>query len=252
MMLLSLVLALVLVRTIQTTDSHPIHHLKPQYWWMRYWHAFSAQLSLLDRYPPMYKVLVTWLFPGLIVGLLSFFLSKFLYGLPQIIFAALILWACLPDFRDLLPHDHDMNTLLVNANENLFAVVFWFILLGPAGALSYHALSWLTRWTQQDQSLARVENTFKTLHRWTGWLPSRLTGLFFALVGNFDTGFQKWRQVAFSHEVDAAKVLISCGHAALAAELARAEKEPAELAHILIERASFVWLIVLSVLSFNL
>ncbi len=252
MILLSLVVALILVRGIQTSNGHPIQSLKPQNWWMGYWHSFWHRFSWLEKYPAFYGFLVAWLLPSAVVGTVSWMLTPFLHGGLHILFGALVLWACLPDFSELLPHDRDMDTLLVNAHENLFAVVFWFVLLGPAGGLMYYTLNWLCKTAETDPALARFHSAIRLIHRWLAWVPVRLTGLFFALVGHFDTGFTEWRKMAFNIEADSEKLLVACGRAALALELTQGEKEPAVLAHILVERASFVWLIVLAVLSFNI
>lgn len=64
--------------------------------------------------------------------------------------------------------------------ERLFAVVFWFMLLGPAAALAYR-LAWLAARQPDERELA-----VRLLHL-LEWVPARLLALSYALVGNFST-----------------------------------------------------------------
>jgi AmpE protein len=75
--------------------------------------------------------------------------------------------------------------------ERWFAVVFWFVLLGPTGALAYRLLFMLaasSRLPQEDRDAAA--NALFYLE----WAPVRLLGLAFAIVANFDTCIGVWRQ----------------------------------------------------------
>ena len=70
--------------------------------------------------------------------------------------------------------------------ERMFAVLFWFVFLGPVGALLYR-LSVLYRERSPD----------RFIERWVWlleWPVVRLMGLTWALAGNFDTCFQHWKQ----------------------------------------------------------
>lgn len=62
--------------------------------------------------------------------------------------------------------------------ERLFAVVFWFVVLGPAGALLYR----LTALARDDDDDNRLDG--RVLY-WLEWLPARLLVLALGLVGNF-------------------------------------------------------------------
>lgn len=69
--------------------------------------------------------------------------------------------------------------------ERLFAVLFWFVVFGPAGALLYR-LSFL------------YATTFTSSHasRWLWaieWLPARLLGVSFAVTGNFVGCLNRWK-----------------------------------------------------------
>lgn len=85
------------------------------------------------------------------------------------------------------------NALLVNVNERLFAVVLWFVLLGPMGALLYR-LSWF-----YSQRSTVAEGGFKAsmarLHTILNWLPARLLPMGYAVAGSFDDAVRGWKEV---------------------------------------------------------
>ncbi len=88
--------------------------------------------------------------------------------------------------------------------ERYFPVIFWFLLAGAPGALAYR-LSVLYRETPHDDILARVE-----AESWLWlleWLPLRLLGLVFALVGNFSTTMHQWRGAFFEAGLASGDVL---------------------------------------------
>lgn len=73
--------------------------------------------------------------------------------------------------------------------SNLFAVIFWFMLLGPAGALGYK-LSCLCLEVRDWPRLARLVWFLE-------WPAARLLGLTFAFTGNFMSCIQCWQTCVF-------------------------------------------------------
>ncbi|WP_372864403.1 regulatory signaling modulator protein AmpE [Spongiibacter sp.] len=79
--------------------------------------------------------------------------------------------------------------------ERWFAVVFWFFLLGPAAALLYRLLFI----TSQDALVSQDERDLsKTLLYYLEWVPVRLLGFAFALIGDFEGSFSRWRGMLLS------------------------------------------------------
>ncbi|WP_428818675.1 regulatory signaling modulator protein AmpE [Microbulbifer sp. MCCC 1A16149] len=88
------------------------------------------------------------------------------------------------------------------AFERLFAVLFWFLLLGIPGAMLYR-LSHLARerlakqGQAQEESLSAAADADKFLAaRWLWlieWLPVRAMGFTLAIVGNFAGCYRAWR-----------------------------------------------------------
>jgi len=89
----------------------------------------------------------------------------------------------------------------VQANNRLFAVVFWFVLAGPIGAWGYRVTDLIRRRAlfasaRDDESAPGREfsDAASTVHGWLVWIPARLTALGYALAGSFDGAIAAWRQ----------------------------------------------------------
>jgi AmpE protein len=94
-------------------------------------------------------------------------------------------------------HEHVRMALLYEGFERWFAVVFWFFLLGPVGAIGYR-LSYLCA---RNDELGGVDNqlALRFVH-YLDWLPARILGISFALTGNFVNGFNRFWLVVFDNQ----------------------------------------------------
>lgn len=141
--------------------------------------------------------------------------------------------------------------LLYLGFERWFAVLFYFLLFGPVGALVYRLLH-LSRRTPEDALAAR-------LLYFADWVPVRLLAAVFSLTGDFLGSRDELLASFSSPEQSAGAVLLSVGRAAtgfeevdadsggrLPAEIAAAETE--EIGHLL-SRSAGAWLIVISLLE---
>ena len=246
MILLSLVLALLLVRWIQLPGTHWVMCLKPRAWIEGYLGAMRQRLE--SHWDALWVFALVYLLPAVVVIIVCALLTHFFGNIPYLVYAALVLWACLPDFSSLLSHQQEANQLVVTAHEHLFTVVFWFVLLGPAGALLYHLLTLLRGLvSSRSAHIGGWAAPLTSLHTLLAWLPARLTALFFALVGNFDTGFTCWRQMAFQPKVSSENLVIACAHASLSPQ--NTGQNLSMQVQVLIERASFIWVVVLTVIA---
>ncbi|MDF1692972.1 MAG: regulatory signaling modulator protein AmpE [Zhongshania sp.] len=213
--------------------------------------AWFERLQLVANKIPASAVRLLLVFGLPVIGVfvLVWMLSPLLFGLPAFLLSVIILLYSLGrgDFQILLKlylnswlrgdlegafqHGRGFSTELCESGidnalqlhtsvrkavfyqgfERWFAVVFWFVLLGPAGALAYRLLFMLAgseRQPQQDRDHAA--NALFYLE----WLPVRLLGLAFAIIANFDTGISAWRQHLRS-EQPSAEVLDNIGMKAL-------------------------------------
>jgi AmpE protein len=89
----------------------------------------------------------------------------------------------------------------IQANNRLFAVIFWFVVLGPLGAWAYRVTDLIRRRAvfgaardeQSDGMKERVRNAAVILHGWLAWIPARLTAIGYAAAGHFDAALGAWR-----------------------------------------------------------
>ena len=90
--------------------------------------------------------------------------------------------------------------ILYEGNIRIFAVMFWFILLGPAGAILYRCSAFLT----QGKNIPECEHIQPAAERVFAildWLPANLLSLTFFLTGSFDDAWQAWKK-AVNAELD--------------------------------------------------
>lgn len=92
--------------------------------------------------------------------------------------------------------------VFVQANNRIFAVIFWFVLLGPIGAWLFRvadlvrrrALFQAQRASDESNDVAPdCERRADDVHALLAWLPARLTALGYVLAGNYDAGRSAWR-----------------------------------------------------------
>jgi AmpE protein len=80
-----------------------------------------------------------------------------------------------------------LGAIFSEANGRLFAVLFWFVVLGPLGSLIYRLGSLLKAPTEE-----RPEGFMAAAARLQAlmdWIPARLVALGYGLVGSFDAAF---------------------------------------------------------------
>lgn len=227
----------------------------------------------------------------LVVALLQWMLDGPLYGLPGLLFdIAVLVYAWGPRDLDVdveaVIDAHDaparrtaiarlgltgeaaaldgpalVEAVLVNALQRWFGVLFWFLLLGPVGAVLYRLSvlatqdEWASTLPEENRLGARAVKTA------LDWPVAQLMTLAMALVGNFDTVFTAWREAGGTRfRLDtgflgyAARASVRCELAEEAEEYAeegmvQAMRELPELrdAMSLVWRILLLWLALLAV-----
>ena len=144
--------------------------------------------------------------------------------------------------------------ILVQANHTLFGVIFWFMVLGPAGAWAYRVADLFRRHVRATGSggpnTARAELLFGIVT----WLPARLLAASYAVAGSFDDAFEDWR--AYYQRTSAGFFRVSENILAAAGigAIRRRCPEPGQVATIegardLVRRALLIWLTVIAALT---
>ena len=95
------------------------------------------------------------------------------------------------------------SAVFIQANNRLFAVIFWFVALGPFGPLG----AWAYRVTdlvrrravfsasrgEAAENAGVIRDAAIRLHGWLAWIPARLTAVGYAIAGHFDGALTAWR-----------------------------------------------------------
>lgn len=96
-----------------------------------------------------------------------------------------------------------INALSYRFLEHVFAVAFWFFVLGPAAALLYRLL-WVSirmrasetieelTGNDTDDTSAGATSLARSALYWAEWLPVRALGLILAVVGNLSACVELW------------------------------------------------------------
>ncbi|MEW8205650.1 MAG: regulatory signaling modulator protein AmpE, partial [Candidatus Thiodiazotropha taylori] len=79
------------------------------------------------------------------------------------------------------------------------AVLFWFILLGPLGAILYRLATWMPQSDQAAQDIDFKLNT-RQLVIILDWLPARVTAFCYAIAGSFEDALYGWRSYQESRQ----------------------------------------------------
>lgn len=110
-----------------------------------------------------------------------------------------------------------IESTLRNAHYELFAPIFWFFLLGPAGALLYR-LAYLLKLEWADKHDGFGDFPAQVFH-WLDWLPARFTAASFAVVGDFEDAIYCWRTQATAWPDESQGIILSSGAGALGVRL---------------------------------
>ena len=216
---------------------------------LRHWSWFGTYqrwLSVRSGKWPAYLKLIVCILPLLIVvGVINSLLTGLFYDSLKIIFGIVVvmyclgpnnLWvqvyACIGALNQEDPnvaiekvksafgvatgensqafHQAFTRVIFVKAYRRVFAVLFWYVILGPVGAVLYRSLTLCTK----DTALG-VAQLAKQAQRILDWVPVRLFTFLFALGGHFTEVINIWKK-SFKQGLEGNdKLLSDCGVAAL-------------------------------------
>lgn len=128
--------------------------------------------------------------------------------------------------------------ILLAFNNRILAVLFWFLILGPIGALLYRLTTLLLERfaggylaeeiEEDDDSESDFKRAIQRLYMILGWIPARLCVIAFALAGSFSDTLLCWRCAADFINNKNDELIVTSGLHALKMEVA-ADDENSEL-----------------------
>ena len=158
---------------------------------------------------------------------------------------------------DVIAHEQLLGSIMLRAHEYLFAVIFWFLLLGAVGALLYCLVLNLAQ--RHENAGGEYADAVTRLHSILMWPSARMLALGFALGGSLVSALESWRTVSGPTLDVSREVIMVSGFGALHYPLADEEQAAAEdnqefierirATMALIYRTLFVWLIVLGLMT---
>ena len=156
------------------------------------------------------------------------------------------------------------DAIFIQANNRIFGVVFWFMVLGAAGAWAYRVSDMLRRraaFEAARQGVPRMRgdlgSALTLVHGVLAWMPARLCALSYALAGGFEDAVGNWRVAvdrAATGLLDRAEDLLArVGRGSLQPSLAataadRLDLETARGAWRIVSRALWIWIAAIALL----
>ena len=257
------------------------HHLRDLSWFDRY---TQKVLSFIKTDNGWVKLITVLAAPLLLVALLQLILFNFLWGLLFFLLGIPVLFYCLGpdclindidaylDARSLGDDEEALHyagiltgssaspapdqqttdvtrAILNTANERVFSVLFWFVLLGPLGAVLYRLTTDLSK---KDSGAESLQKTASLLHASMAWAPARLLAIGYALTGHFDGAVHAYRNRPAEEDIALANydILIHTGLGALHYQ----QEVTDEIASIrsarsLVTRSILIWVAMLALLT---
>ncbi len=90
--------------------------------------------------------------------------------------------------------DDNRGIIFYSSTRNIFNVLFWFLILGPAGALAYVSIDFMINGSMKidSQSKKKLKQVIGIIE----FIPIHLTLLSFALVDDFETCKKNWQSIS--------------------------------------------------------
>ncbi|MBL4712765.1 MAG: regulatory signaling modulator protein AmpE [Gammaproteobacteria bacterium] len=274
MALISIILGLFLDRTFRH-----LHDLRDMTWFEFYVQKIQ---QVAGKFTPAIQFIIIITPPFLLFLGMQVILDDFLFNLPAFIFGVIVFIYCLGPAclsTDIEAYIHartmgddddalhyagtitgsvasplpDQQTsdvtraILYIANERIFATIFWFIILGPLGCMTYRLISELSKQIEFN-ALAEFSDY---IHSLMAWVPARMLAAGYALIGNFDCAYHAYKNRAYASDFSQSNndVLITTGLGAMQKVENGDELASIYTAQTLVIRAIIVWISILAVLT---
>jgi AmpE protein len=213
-------------------------------WFLTY---SNALISVLPNRVSPGVVLGCLVCPVLILLMLGLYLvNGVLFGFFGFVAHFIIFYYCLGPVNPFYSaHDEtsnectkdDIENYFVQVNDELFAILFWYVVIGPWMIVAYRLFS-------KAQSLDVVRVQAMSVMRVLDWLPARFSALLYLLAGNFQSGIEQYYAYLFKSPETNAILLKKCGFLALNGD--DTDAKTMRHAETLVEHAMIIFLVMLA------
>ncbi len=215
----------------------PLGQWVRNYGWLKGYFKYHQQYLGSTPFGKHTFGLLTALVPAIIViGLLQWIFAYCAWPIPEFLLGALALFYSLGTISNMplfsgpsqsasiedaarqqgaiTPAKQD--NVLWQAQTQIFAVLFWFVLLGAVGAVLYRFSRILAERSQTvDLPIEGLQGPAQCWINLLDWLPVRLLGLCIALAGRFEQTFKIWWTQILVHPKENQVYLNACVQEAL-------------------------------------
>jgi adenosylcobinamide-phosphate synthase len=109
-----------------------------------------------------------------------------------------------------------IESVLENGHDCVFASLFWYALLGPAGAVCHRLVNTLdAMWGYKNDRFLHFGWFAARLDDVMGWAPARLTAICYGLAGSLVGALSAWRDQSAKHKSPNAGLVIASGAGSL-------------------------------------
>lgn len=113
-----------------------------------------------------------------------------------------------------------IESCLENGSDGVFAPLFWFVFLGPVGAIAYRLINTLdAMWGYKNSRFRHFGWWAARMDDAANWLPARLVAASYCLLGNAQLGIKAWRNQAHLCQSPNAGPVMAAGAGALDVQL---------------------------------
>lgn len=227
--------------------SYQVNWIGPYFQWI------TARFEILTKGHGLFGVFI-FVAPILVaVSLIFTFVYHFLGYAGYMVMSLALVWYCL-DVKFLQEKESasiSIDKLFLSSYQTCFAILFWYFVFGPIGLVLYVTVAGLYA---QLQPLSHDHpNLLKYAYLSLAvldWVPVRLLGLSFGLMGHFGAVFQTWLFALGQGIHEDQQYILEWGHAALSFDQSSVNDQPTTKEVItFLTRVLFVWLVVMALVS---
>lgn len=214
-------------------------------WFARFQYFLNVRIGHWSKYVVLLACVLP---PVLLIALLGCIMSGWLYGIPKLLYGLAVmmyclgpknLWveiySCISALNKEDPHTavekvrttfgltaidqpqafHQAFTraIFIEANQRIFAVIFWFAVGGPAGAFLYRLIELCVK--NEVLGVSQIASQAQGI---LDWIPVRIVTFLFALAGHFTEVLCPWKRYAKEGITYNHVMLGECGITALGVE----------------------------------